>query len=86
MKNYKVYIFNDCNQPINGWFKSCFVCKTITAQTYFFNEKKYFDKYFKYIVYVCPECKKNILKNNTIRDLYEKKVRDYINNIDNKKI
>ncbi len=81
MKKYNIYIFNDSNQPKYGWFKSCFICKTITAQTYFFNEKKLIDKYIKYLVYICPECKNCILKNNSIRDLYEKKVKEYINSM-----
>ena len=78
MKNYKVYIYNDSTQPKNGWFKSCFVCKTITAQTQFFCEKVFHNKCLKYLVFVCPDCKKMILKDTNIRDYYERKVNQYI--------
>ena len=78
MKNYKIYIYNDSTQPKNGLFKSCFVCKTITAQTQYFSEKTYQNKNYKYLVFVCPDCKKTILKDTDIRNYYEKKVNEYI--------
>ena len=78
MKNYKIYLYNDSNQPKDGWFKSCFICKAITAQTQYFKESKTKNRCNKYMVYVCPDCKKQLLKDNILRDYYEKKVNEYI--------
>lgn len=76
-----MYIFNQSTQPKEGWFKSCFMCRTITSQTQYFNEKNKNKVLIKRYVYICPFCKKNLLKDNVLRDYYESKVNKYINKI-----
>ena len=81
MKTLKMYIFNESNQPKEGWFKSCFVCRTITAQTQYFNQKNKTKVLIKRYVYVCPYCKKMLLKDMVLREYYETKVNEYIDSI-----
>ena len=80
MVKKRVYIYRDCDQPEYGWFKACFICYTTTAQTLFFDQVERQGAQLERLVYVCPQCKRFLKKDEKLRSEYERKVRLYLRN------
>ena len=79
MKQRRVYIYRECDQPEVGWFKSCFVCYTITGQTVLYDEIIEKNRKIERLVYVCPECKRVLQKDDILRSEYERAVNNALN-------
>ncbi len=77
MKTKRIYLYREHDQPENGWFKACFICYTTTAQTLLFDECEMNGIHTQRIVYVCPECKYALRKDDELRTAYEKTVIKY---------
>jgi uncharacterized protein YlaI len=56
----EVYLYSDTHLPTRGWLQGCWECETITSRiiTYKTVTKGKFT--YKFIVYLCPRCKKRI--------------------------
>jgi uncharacterized protein YlaI len=56
----EVYLYSDTHLPTHGWLQGCWECETITSRliTYKTVTKGKFT--YKFIVYLCPHCKKQI--------------------------
>ena len=56
----EVYLYSDTHLPRHGWLQGCWECETITSRiiTYKTVTKGKFT--YKFIVYLCPRCKKRI--------------------------
>ena len=80
MVQKRVYIYRESNQPENGWFKACFICYTTTAQSLLFDEVERNGAKLERLVYVCPDCKRALRKDNELRTEYERKVRHHLRN------
>ena len=74
MRTKRIYLYRECDQPENGWFKACFVCRATTAQTLLFEEKTQGGMCIQHMVYVCPECKRALRKDDELRTAYEREV------------
>ena len=78
MKKKRVYVYRHGDQPESGWFKSCFMCYTITAQTLLFDEIERYGTPVERMVYICPECKRALLMDEQLRTAYERAVSQYL--------
>lgn len=73
----QTYLYRDCDQPRNGWFKSCFVCYATTARVVLFDEVETCGVLTQRMVYVCPLCKNALLRDTTLRAAYDRCVAKY---------
>ena len=78
MRKRRIYVYRECSQPEDGWFKACFLCYTTTAQTLLFNEIEEHGIRTERLVYVCPECKRTMMKDEPLRAAYERAVSRYL--------
>mgnify|MGYP001310359543 FL=1 len=75
----RCFIYRDNNLPYEGWFKACFICYTVTAQLALFNTVERRGTQIERVVYMCPDCKRILKKDDKLRTEYEKIVRAYLN-------
>ena len=78
MRKRRIYVYRESSQPEDGWFKACFVCYTTTAQTLLFDEIEERGIRTERLVYVCPECKRVLMKDEPLRTAYERAVSRYL--------
>ena len=80
MKHFKrIYIYKDSKLPEKGWFQGCFICYHKTARLLTFDTKETSKTITEYVVYVCPQCKKELQKNENLKEEYKTKCQEYIN-------
>ena len=78
MRKQRIYVYRECSQPEDGWFKACFLCYTTTARTLLFDEVEDRGIRTERLVYVCPECKRALMKDESLRSAYELSVSRYL--------
>tara|TARA_Y100000748_G_scaffold255636_1_gene221826 strand:+ start:3213 stop:3458 length:246 start_codon:yes stop_codon:yes gene_type:complete len=78
MRKKRIYLYRECSQPETGWFKACFLCYTTTARTLLFDEVEERGIRTERLVYVCPECKRAMTKDEALRTAYEHAVSRYL--------
>ena len=68
----EVYLYSDTHLPTHGWLQGCWECESITSRiiTYKTVTKGKFT--YKFIVYLCPHCKKINLKAEKKEDFNTK--------------
>ena len=68
----EVYLHAETHLPIHGWLQGCWLCDTITSKT---KERATIHKVkriYKFIVYMCPPCRRKIDNGEKIRDFNTK--------------
>jgi hypothetical protein len=60
----KIYIFSDTHLPENGWLQGCYECGGITSRTILYKTKYRYKKKYKFIMHLCPRCKRQLEKNS----------------------
>ena len=78
MRKRQIYIYQECSQPEDGWFKACILCYTITAQTLLFDKVEKQGVQVEQLVHVCPECKRAMIIDEQLRIAYKNAVSRYI--------
>lgn len=78
MRKKRIYVYRECSQPENGWFKACFLCYATTARTLLFDEVEDHGIRTERLVYVCPDCKRAMMKDEALRTAYENAVSRYL--------
>jgi hypothetical protein len=58
----RIYIFNECHLPDNGWLQGCFKCDQITSKVTLFKTFHKDENLYEFYVYTCGKCKKNFKK------------------------
>jgi hypothetical protein len=56
----EVYLHSDTHLPIYGWLQGCWECESITSRIITYKEITKKRLTYKFIVYICPRCKKQI--------------------------
>lgn len=79
MKHFRrIYIYKDTKMPERGWLQGCFICYQITGRLLVYDTKESAKNITEYAVFVCPECKKNLEKNDKLKEEYNEKCQEYI--------
>ena len=79
MKHFRrIYIYKDTKMPERGWLQGCFICYQITGRLLVYDTKETVKNITEYAVFVCPECKKNLQRNDELKLDYELKCQEYI--------
>jgi len=74
----EVYLYSDTHLPRHGWLQGCWECETITSRiiTYKTVTKGKFT--YKFIVYLCPHCKKQINAKEEKKEEFNTKCNEFI--------
>ena len=56
----EIYLYSDTHLPTRGWLQGCWECETITSRIITYKEITKNRLTYKFIVYLCPHCKKRI--------------------------
>ena len=79
MKHFRrIYIYKDTKMPENGWLQGCFICYQITGRLLTFDTKETSKNITEYVVFVCPECKKQLNQKEELKNDYNEKCNEYI--------
>ena len=73
----EVYLRNESHLPEHGWLQSCWTCDIITSRTIDYNKITKGKNIYKFIVYLCPNCKKK-LKNSENREKFSNSCEEFI--------
>lgn len=71
-------IFKQSHLPKEGWLQSCFNCYTITSKTYYYKMVIFKNINYKFNIYCCPKCKKNLYKEKYKLYKFSKTCDNYI--------
>ena len=58
----EVYLKHESHLPARGWLHACWTCDIITSRTLDYNKITKGKRIYKFIVYLCPKCKKKLKK------------------------
>ena len=79
MKHFRrIYIYKDTGMPERGWVQGCFICYQKTARLLTFDTKENSKTITEYVVYVCPNCKKELQEKEDLKEEYDIKCKEYI--------
>ena len=79
MKHFRrIYIYKDTNMPDRGWLQGCFICYQITGRLLTHDTKETANNITEYVVFVCPECKKQLENKPALKSDYNEKCMEYI--------
>ena len=56
----EIYLRKESHLPEHGWLQACWTCDTITSRTLDYNKITKGKRIYKFIVYLCPHCKRKI--------------------------
>ena len=56
----EVYLYSDTHLPTHGWLQGCWECEAITSRLITYKTVIKGKYTCKFIVYLCPHCKKKI--------------------------
>ena len=76
-----IYIYNEDDQPKDGWFHSCSLCYLITAHTKFYSQVEKHNKLYEFHVFLCPYCNRTTRHSLKKRIEYYKSTQKYIKNL-----
>lgn len=74
MPRRRIYIYKESHLPSEGWLQGCFGCLCITGDCQVFTHQDNQE----YVVYLCGRCVDLIKEDEKLRELYDRKVREYI--------
>ena len=62
-KNIEIY--GKSKLPKKGWIQACYSCDSPTSHTYVYENDIIENKYFSFSVYICKDCKRTKILNET---------------------
>lgn len=62
----EVYLYSETHLPVNGWLQGCWECDIITSKTKKYKTINTVKRIYKFIIYLCPSCKKQTVKTDKI--------------------
>jgi hypothetical protein len=68
-------IYSKSTLPVNGWIQNCFICDHPTAKTVEYTKKEY-----THTVHLCQTCQTGVFKTHESKEMYKKRVDNYIRN------
>lgn len=73
----EVYLYSETHLPTNGWLQGCWECDIITSKTTVYKTVNKVKRVYKFIIYLCPSCKKKD-KNKEFNTRFNEFVVDYL--------
>jgi len=74
----EVYLYSDTHLPRHGWLQGCWECETITSRLITYKKITKNILIYKFIVYLCPCCKKQINAKEEKKEEFNTKCNDFI--------
>ena len=74
----EIHLYSDTHLPTHGWLQGCWECEIITSRLITYKEITKNRLTYKYIVYLCPTCKKQINAKEEKKEDFNTKCNEFI--------
>lgn len=72
-----INIYKNTHLPEDGWLQGCYICSEITGNTIDHKLHELWENH-RFVVYICPRCKKLKLENELLFNEYNASINAYI--------